>query len=226
MRKWNFRQADQIVSHISSAKAVFSLLSILILAASPRIYAQAGDDARESASKLKVWGTQGEVRVVSNDPSIKVRISLNLVAENTGKESLLLLRHTPSSNAEEIVSMANPATPIWKQDRQGEAQGNDPSIPRLKKTLEQSEPPEDEIITLGPGDSIGWNVEVQLDIPKADWDAMHKACPCGVKPTLDLWPLEPSGDTNLARKLSKRWHKKGNLIYAAKQSEPVEIKLP
>ena len=41
-------------------------------------------------------------------------------------------------------------------------------MPKLRRTLDQQEPPEDEIIALGPGDSIGWNVVVQLDIAKAD----------------------------------------------------------
>jgi hypothetical protein len=226
MRKWNFRSsADQVKHPAFPAKAALSVL-LLLLAASPRVHAQAADDARDSASTLKLWGTAGEIRVASSEPSVKVRISLNLVAENTGKESLLLLRRTPSANTAEIVSMANPSASLWKHDGQGDAQ-SDPSLPKLRKSLDQAEPPEDEVISLGPGDSIGWNVVVQLDIPKSDWDAIHKGCPCGLKTTLDLWPVEPSGEANLARKLAKRWHKKGSLIYAAtKQTEPVEIKLP
>ena len=76
------------------------------------------DDAKESANSLKLWGTPGEVCLIAADPSVKVRVSLNVVAENTGKENLLLLRRTPSSNSEEIVSVANPAVAVWRQERE------------------------------------------------------------------------------------------------------------
>jgi hypothetical protein len=223
-----------------SAKAVFgALLPLLLLAAgfTTTIQAQnAADDARASASSLKLWGTPGDVRLVAGEPNVKVRVSLNVIAENTGKENLLLLRRTPESNSEEIVSLANPAVSIWHQEHEAGAQTNtDPALPKLRRALDQQEPPEDELITLGPGDSIGWNVVVQLDIPKgsgpAGWDSIRKACPCAIKLDLDLWPLalEPSGDRadpGFGRKLAKRWHKKGALIFTTKQTDPIEVKLP
>ncbi len=233
--------AAEVKPNIFSAQAVFSLFLLMISLAvclTPRIHGQSGasDDAKESANSLKLWGTPGEVRLVPADPSVKVRVSINVVAENKGKENLLLLRRTPSSNSEEIVSLANPAASIWRQEEPMIAKANyDAATVKLRKTLDQQEPPEDEIITLGPGDSIGWNVVVQLDIPKAgnpaNWDTIRKACPCAVKLDLDLWPLilEPSGDRTdpgFGRKLTKRWHKKGVLVFATKQTDPIEIKLP
>ena len=138
-----------------SAKAVFGALLLLLLAArfTTTIQAQnAADDATASASSLKLWGTPGDVRLVAGEPNIKVRISLNVIAENTGKENLLLLRRTPASNSEEIVRLANPAVSIWHQEHEAGAQlHTDAALPKLRRALDQQEPPEDELITLGSG---------------------------------------------------------------------------
>lgn len=238
-RKIQDAYAAELKANIFSAHAVSSLLLLLVLAAclTSRTHAQdkGSDDAKESANSLKLWGTPGEVRLVSSDPVVKVKVSLNVVAENTGKENLLLLRRTPSSNAEEIVSVAKPTVSLWRQEREAGSPNPDPALPKLRRSLDQQEVPEDEIITLGPGDSIGWNVVVQLDIPKGagptNWDGIRNACPCAVKLDLDLWPLalEPSGDRTdpgFGRKITKRWHKKGVLVFTPKQTDPIEIKLP
>jgi hypothetical protein len=207
------------------------LLLLLSVSFSARVHAQNSgtDDAKESAHTLKLWGTQGEVRMVAAEPGMKLKVSLNVVAENTGKENILLLRRTPTSNSEEIVSVANPSVSLWRQEHQTASQSGDPTLPKQRKTVDQQEPPEDEIIALGPGDSIGWNVVVQLDFAKGDGELIRKACPCALKLDLDLWPIEPpndTGDPGFGRKLSKRWHKKGVLVFTAKQSDPIEIKLP
>jgi hypothetical protein len=235
MRKTNHSaHAAGVRANIFIAKAggiSFGLLLLLAVCCSLRVHAQnaGGDEAKESAHALKLWGTQGEVRMVAAEPGMKLKASLNVVAENTGKETILLMRQTPTSSSEEIVSVANPSVSLWRQEHQTASQSNDPSLPKERKTLDQQEPPEDEIITLGPGDSIGWNVVVQLDIAKADGDVIRKACPCAVKLNLDLWPVEQpddTGDFGFGRKLAKRWHKKGALVFTAKQTDPIEIKLP
>ena len=232
MRKTNRSSHPAGVCNFTAQAAIsFGLLIVLAVCFSSRIHAQnaGSDDAKESAHALKLWGTPGEVRTVAAEPSMKLKVSLNVVAENTGKENVLLLRRTPSSKSEEIVSVANPSVSLWRQEHESPSPNSDPTLPKLRRTIEQPEPPEDEIITLGPGDSIGWTVEVQLDIAKADVNSIRKGCPCAVKLDLDLWPLEPSddsGDPGVGRKLSKRWHKKGALVFAAKQTDPIEIKLP
>lgn len=235
MRKTNrSSHGAGVRTNIFAAKAPGISLGLLLLLAvsfSSRVKAQnaGSDDAKESGHALKLWGTPGEVRLVAAEPSMKLKVSLNVVAENTGKENILLLRRTPTSSSEEIVSVANPSVSLWRQEHQTASQSGDPTLPKLRKTVDQQEPPEDEIITLGPGDSIGWNVVLQLDIAKADGDLMRKACPCAVKLNLDLWPLEPWNDTDdpgFGRKLAKRWHKKGVLVFTAKQTDPIEIKLP
>lgn len=233
MRKTN-RSSQPAGANIFTAQAAaisFGLLILLAVFLPSRVHAQnaGNDDAKESAHALKLWGTPGEVTTVAAEPSMKLKISLNVVAENTGKENVLLLRRTPSSKSEEIVSVANPSASLWRQERQTASPGGDSTLSKLRRTLDQQDPPEDEIITLGPGDSIGWNVLVQLDIPKTDANSIRKGCPCAVKLDLDLWPLEPSddsGDPGFGKKLAKRWHKKGALVFTAKQTDPIEIKLP
>jgi hypothetical protein len=235
MRKTNrSSHAVGVRANIFAAKAAGISLGLLLLMAicfTLRIHAQnaGSDDAKESAHALKLWGTPGEVRIVAAEPGMKLKASLNVVAENTGKENILLMRRTPTSSSEEIVSVANPTVSLSRQEHQTASQSIDPTLPKLRKTLDQQEPPEDEIISLGPGDSIGWNVVVQLDVAKADEALIRKACPCAVKLDLDLWPVEPpndTGDPGFGRKLAKRWHKKGVLVFTAKQTDPIEIKLP
>jgi hypothetical protein len=235
MRKTNYSSHTAgIRARIFIAKAAgisSGLLLLLAVYCSVRVQAQnaGSDDAKESGNALKLWGTAGEVRTMAGEPSMKLKVSLNVVAENTGKDNLLLLRRTPTSSSEEIVSVANPSVSLWRPEQQTASQSSDPTFPKLRKALDQTEPPEDEIITLGPGDSIGWNVVAQLDFAKGDGDRIRKACPCAVKLDLDLWPLEPwndTGDPGFGRKLAKRWHKKGVLVFTAKQTDPIEIKLP
>ena len=239
MRKTQLNShAAEFKPSVFAAQSAFSSFLMLVLLAmgfTANIHAQANptDEAKETARSLKLWGTPGEVRLVSGEPNVSVRVSLNVIAENTGKEPLLLLRRTPGSTSEEIISVANPNTPVWRQEHQAAA-NNDPAVPKLRRTLDVQEPPDDDIISLGPGDSIGWNVVVQLDIAKgspANWDAIRKACPCAVKLDLDLWPLalEPSGDradSGFGKKMSKRWRKKGTLVFTTKQTDPIEVKLP
>ena len=235
-RRSHAAELTMIAFPAKSTITLFLLLMLLTVSFTPRIHAQGSgsDDAKESAHALKLWGTPGEVRLIATDPGVKVSVSVNVIAENTGKENLLLLRRAPLSSAEEIVSVANPQAPVWRQEHQAAAlANNDPSLPKLRHTLDQQDPPEDEVITLGPGDSIGWNVVVQLDVPKgngpAQWDGIRKACPCALRLDLDLWPLESAGDKadpNFGRKVSKKWRKKGALVFTAKQTDPIEIKLP
>ncbi len=229
MRKTNHSSHTAGVrANIFATKAAGISLGLLLLLAvccSLRAYAQnaGSDDAKESAHTLRLWGTSGDVRMVAAEPGMKVKASLSVVAENTGKENILLMRRTPTSNSEELVSVANPSVSLWRQEHQTASQSSDPTLPKQRRTLDQQEPPEDEIITLGPGDSIGWNVVVQMDIAKADGDLIRKACPCALKLDLDLWPVEPPNDTDdpgFGRKLAKRWHKKGTLVFTAKQTDP------
>ena len=240
MRNTNPRlRAAEAKRNIFSAKTIFIPLLLLLMAGgSPRrMHAQIGsDEAKDSAHALKLWGTPGEARLLAADPKVKIQAAVNVIAENTGKENLFLLRRAPASNAEEIVSVANPTVAVWRQEHQAAAQSNsDPAFPKLRRALDQQEPPDDDVITLGPGDSIGWNVVVELDIPKGDgpgnFDAIRKSCPCAIKLDLDLWPLalEPSGDrtdSGFGKKVSKHWRKKGTLVFTTKQTDPIEIKLP
>ena len=232
MRKTNRSSHPAGVTNFTAQAAISCGLLILLAVFFPsRVRAQnaGSDDAKESVRALKLWGTPGEIKTVAAEPSMKLKVSLNVVAENTSKENVLLLRRTPSSKSEEIVSVANPSVPLWRQEHESASPNSDPTLPKLRRTLDQPEPPDDEIITLAPGDSIGWNVVVQLDIAKPDVESIRKGCPCAVKLDLDLWPLEPSdesGDPGFGRKLAKRWHKKGGLVFTAKQTDPIEIKLP
>ena len=118
MRKTNHSSHTAgIRANIFTAKAAaisFGLLLLLAVGCSSRVQAQnaGSDDAKESAHGLKLWGTPGEVRLVAAEPSMKLKVSLNVVAENTGKENILLMRRTPTSNSEEIVSVANPSVSL------------------------------------------------------------------------------------------------------------------
>jgi hypothetical protein len=116
----------------------------------------------------------------------------------------------------------------------------------LQSELEKGEPDDENSIILGPGDSMGWNIVLQLAIPKvnetsvnaaggppakATWDTIQKSCPCRLRFDASFWPsnLEPkptAEEPAFGKKLAKRWRKKGALVLGEKRSEPMEIRFP
>lgn len=201
---------------------------------------------KPDASQLKVSGTVTSVRILEDDNAVKVRLSVNLVAENTGQENLILLRRTPAANTEYLFTSPTGGQPLWVLPHvsvpTNGVQNHKPDP--LKAGLDQKEPPEDYTITLSPGDTIGWDIPLELQFmkkvepreiqvgtpPRPVWDVITKSCPCWLKLDLDLWPMsiEPkseNGDPALARKLSTRWKKKGTLIYTEQRTEGIALKL-
>jgi hypothetical protein len=196
------------------------------------------------AVAFKVSGTVTSVHVVEEQRNVKVQLGVNLVAENTGQEDLILLRRSPASSAEYLFTSAAASDPLWVTSHpisptRAERKG-DP----LQKDLDQKEPPEETTIILNPGDSIGWDIPVELTFQKNAeprevqvgtparpvWDVVRKSCPCFLKLDLDLWPMtiesKPDPDNPaFARKLAARWKKKGRLIFTEKRSEPISVNL-
>ncbi|HKT49867.1 MAG TPA: hypothetical protein VJV96_06200 [Candidatus Angelobacter sp.] len=226
-------------------------LLLLALICSLSAFAQQNEDANQSGkpertSQLRVSGTVTSMRILEDDNAVKVRLAVNLVAENTGQENLILLRRAPVANTEYLFTAPTGGQPLWVLPHPSSpANGVQNHKPETLKTgLDQKEPPQDYTITLNPGDSIGWDIPLELQFmkkvepreiqvgtpPRPVWDVITKSCPCWLKLDLDLWPMsiEPkseTGDPALARKLSVRWKKKGTLIYAEKRTEGIALKL-
>ncbi len=206
-----------------------------------------GDDESraENARPLKISGSINSVRLAGEDEhAIKIRVSVSVVAQNAGQEGLILLKDTPVSNGEYLFASATATQPLWTliHPASGERGPVDRQSQKLQTALDQKDPPDDLTITLGPGETIAWGVIVQLSIPKGTagqssgvtsgvtWEVIRKASPCWLKLDLDFWPttVEPRSDSEnpaLAKKLFKRWRKKGRLIFTEKQSEPIQVKL-
>ncbi len=226
------------------------LLVLLTLSAAKAWSLQTGDDSKpENARPLKVSGSVISVRLTAEDANaVKVRLSVSVVAQNAGQEGLILLKDTPASNAEYLFPSATAQQPLWMLTHPAAAERGptDRSWQKLQTALDQKDPPDDLTITLNPGETIAWNIIVQLNIPKntagqtegapsgapsgATWDVIRKASPCWLKLDLDFWPVnvEPKPDPDnpaFAKKLFKRWRKKGRLIFTEKQSEPIQVKL-
>ena len=191
--------------------------------------------------QLKISGTVTSMQMVQDDRSVKVRLGLNVVAENAGKEDLILLRRTPEANGEYLFGSAAADQPLWGSSHPAGQARSDRKGENLQKDLDQKEPPDDTTIILNPGDTIGWDMPVELTIaktaaaetgttPRPAWDTVRKSCPCFLKLDVDLWPasIEPKADQEnppFARKLAGRWKKKGRLVYAQQRSEPIPLNL-
>jgi hypothetical protein len=223
-------------------------LLLLTLICSLSAWAQQNEESvkPDGASPLKVSGTVTSVRIVEDENAVKVRLAVNLVAENSGQESLILLRRAPVANTEYLFTSPTGGQPLWVLPLvTAPANGVQNHKPQsLKADLDQKEPPEDYTITLNPGDTIGWDIPLELQFmkkvepreiqvgtpPRPVWDVITKSCPCWLKLDLDLWPMSiegksETGDPVLARKLSTRWKKKGTLIYAEQRTEGIALKL-
>jgi hypothetical protein len=195
-------------------------------------------------ASFKVSGTVTSVRVVEEERTVKVHLGVNLVAANTGQEDLILLRRSPATNAEYLFATATGNDPLWMIAHPAAATHTERKGENLKSELDQKEPPEDTTIILNPGDTIGWDIPVELTFQKAveprqvqvgtpprpAWDAVRKSCPCFLKVDLDLWPtvIESKPDPEnpaFARKLAARWKKKGRLLFTEKRSEAIPLNL-
>jgi hypothetical protein len=199
------------------------------------------DQTRPAA--FKVSGTITSMRVVEEARAIKVHLGVNLVAENTGQEDLIVLRRSPAPNAEYLFTSAVSNDPLWVTSHAATPTQAEKKGESLKSLLDQKEPPEDSTIILNPGDSIGWDIPVELTFqktveprevqvgtpPRPAWDSVRKSCPCFLKVDLDLWPatIESKSDSEnpaFGRKLAARWKKKGRLIFSEMRSEAIPIK--
>ena len=234
-----------------SCTTLWSKLLLFALVCSLASWSQQRENSSQpsqsaDAPPLKISGTVTSLRIVEEDNAVKVRLGVNLVAENTGQENLILLRRAPVDNTEYLFTSPTGGQPLWVLSHvTAPANGiQNHKTDTLKADLDQKEPPEDYTITLNPGDTIGWDVPVELQFmkkiepreiqvgtpPRPVWDVITKSCPCWLKLDLDLWPvnIEPkveTGDPALARKLSARWKKKGTLIYAEQRTEGIALKL-
>ena len=204
---------------------------------------QAANQAKTGVPEpeLKISGTVTSMQLVQEERSVKVRLGVNVVAENTGKEDLILLRRTPEANGEYLFGSATADQPLWGNSHPAPQARSERRGENLQKDLDQKEPPDDSTIILNPGDTIGWDMPVELTIaksaeaqagttPRPAWDTVRKSCPCFLKLDVDLWPasIEPKADLEnpaFARKLAGRWKKKGRLVYAQKRSEPIAVNL-
>jgi hypothetical protein len=222
------------------ATKVLPLLVLLALSATTAWGMQAGGDDEskaENAKSVTVSGSVISARLAGQDEhAVKVRLSVSVVVQNAGQEGIILLKDTPGSNGEYLFSSPTAQEPLWTLTHPPTFERTSASEwQKLQSGLDQKEPPDSLTITLGPGETISWNMIVVLSIPKsaasgATWDAIRKASPCWIKLDIAFWPMnveqKPDPDNPaLAKKLFKRWRKKGKLIFAEKQSEPIQVKL-
>lgn len=200
----------------------------------------------ESAPSFKISGTITSVHINEEASDVRVRLGVNLVAENTGQQSLILLRRPPSPNTEYVFTSANAAEPLWVMPHPAPVTNGLPNHKQQTRRadIDQKEPPDDFTIVLNPGDTLGWDIPLELvfmktaeprDVqvgtpPRPVWDIVKKSCPCWLKLDLDLWPtsIESKSDAEnpaFARKLSARWKKAGALVYMEKRTEPIPLNL-
>jgi hypothetical protein len=233
------------------ATKVLPLLVLLALSTTTAWSVQTGSDEEskaENAKTLKVFGSVISARLSGEDErAVKLRLSVSVVAQNAGQEGIILLKDTPGSNGEYLFPSPTAQEPLWKLTHAAtfeRTSAND--WQKLQSGLDQKEPPDSLTVTLGPGETIAWNMIVLLSIPKnatgqpasapssvpsgATWEMIRKSSPCWLKLDVAFWPMsveqKPDPDNPpLAKKLFKRWRKKGRLIFAEKQSEPIQVKL-
>lgn len=244
-------RTDQLIKPHLRCRKLCTKLLLLAIVSSLSAWAQQNENAGQSvtadnASALKISGTVTSMRIVEGDSAVKVHLAVNLVAENTGSEKLILLRRAPAANTEYLFTSPNGGQPLWVlphpaapvnaiQNHKHDVQRSD---------LDQKEPPENYTIILNPGDTIGWDIPLELVFmktieareiqvgtpPRPVWDVIKKSCPCWLRLDLDLWPMSiesksEAADPLLARKLYSRWKKKGALIYAEQRTEGIALSL-
>lgn len=244
------RTVQIVAPHLSYPTLCAKLLLLAILS-SLSAWAQQNENASqpaksENTSALKVSGTATSVRIVEEDSAVKVHLAVNLVAENTGSENLILLRRAPVANTEYLFTSPNGGQPLWVLPHPAapaSASQNHKSDTQ-RSNVDQKEPPENYTIILNPGDTIGWDIPLELVFmktieareiqvgtpPRPVWDVIKKSCPCWLRLDLDLWPMSiesksEGADPVLARKLSARWKKKGTLIYSEQRTEGITLNL-
>jgi hypothetical protein len=228
-------------------------LLVLLLCALPPFTTQAQKDeakdqdkSAEAVPPYRISGTVTNVRVFEDERAVKVRFSVNLVAENTSHEDLILLRRAPAVNTEYLFTSPNANEPLWVLAHPAPVTtvARPEKWETVRSGMDQKEPAEDFTIILNPGDTIGWDLPLELTFfktaeprdvqvgtpPRPVWNVVQKSCPCWLRLDLDFWPadLEPKRDPEnpaLARKLSARWKKKGTLIYTEKRSEAMALTL-
>lgn len=211
-------------------------------------YAQETEQQEDPAKSLKITGTVTGVQLKEEEKVMKAAVTLNISAENAGKENLIILRRPPDSVFESLSNSATAEEPIWSAAHRPpiERGSGDHKWEKMQAQMEKAEPDDDNSIVLGPGDSMGWNIVVQLNIPKvsetavnapggpparATWATVQKSCPCWLRVDASFWPMnlepKPNGDDPaIGKKLARRWRKKGLLVLGDKRSEPMEIRFP
>lgn len=233
-------------SWIRSSRLVLLSATMACLMAGVPGQAQQDEAANQAKAavpepQLKISGTVTSMQMVQDERSVKLRLGINVVAENTSKEDLILLRRTPDASGEYLFGSATADQPLWGNSHPAPEARNERKGDNLQKGLDQKEPPDDSTIILNPGDTIGWDMPVELTIaktaeppagttPRPAWDTVRKSCPCFLKLDVDLWPasIEPKADAEnpaFARKLAGRWKKKGRLVYAQQRSEAIPLNL-
>ena len=234
----------------STSKNLLILLLLSVFSTTPLWSQQDEPDDQpkktEHAASLKISGTVTSVRIDDGDNSVNLHVGLNLVAQNAGQEPIILLNRTPGVNAQYLFTSPTGGLPLWVAEHH--TGPTDDTVKKkareLKTGLDQKEPPDDLTIMLGPGDSVGWDVPLELTFlktaeprevqvgtpPRPVWDVVKRSCPCWLKLDLDLWPasIEPKPDADdpaLARKLAARWRKKGALFFNEQRSDGIPIPL-
>ncbi|HEX2327999.1 MAG TPA: hypothetical protein VHN74_04705 [Candidatus Angelobacter sp.] len=231
------------------ASLIGAVLISIFLAFVPILLSNAQDTEPEDPAKsIKVTGTVTSVQLNEDEKVMKAAVSLNVSAENAGKENLIILRRAPDSIFQSLSTATSPDQPIWSAEHHSpiERGGRDRKWEKLQADLEKSEPDDENTIILGPGDSMGWNIVLQLNIAKvnetsvnapggpptrATWETLKKSCPCKLRFDVEFWPmnLEPKPNAEepaVGKKLAKRWRKKGLLVLGTRRSEPIDIQFP
>ena len=227
------------------------VLIVVCLSSSTALWSQQEESEQQAKrtarqASLKISGTVTSVRIDEGDNTVNLHVGVNLVAENAGQEPIILFNRAPAINAEYLFTTPTGGLPLWVAEHHTAADNNSgkKKARELKEGLDQKEPPDDLTILLGPGDSVGWDVPLELTFhktveprevqvgtpPRPVWDAVKRSCPCWLKLDLDLWPasIEPKPDADdpaLARKLAARWKKKGTLLFDEHRSEGIPMPL-
>ncbi|HYX52993.1 MAG TPA: hypothetical protein VE783_06050 [Candidatus Limnocylindrales bacterium] len=241
--EWRNSHLKSLVWSVAAGLLAVALASQLSLRTSAQ-----DTDQEDPAKFMKVSGTVSSVQLRDEEKIVKAAVTMNISAENIGKDNLIILRRPPDSVFESLSNSETADQPMWSAAHrpQIERGSADRKWEKLQAALEKAEPDDDNSIILSPGDSMGWNIVVQLNIAKVSetsvnapggqparttWQSVQKSCPCWLRFDASFWPmsLEPKSngdDPAFGKKLAKRWRKKGLLVLGEKRSEPIPIQLP
>jgi hypothetical protein len=227
---------------ISTAHVCAVVLSLVL---TPLSAADAGSSTRnESSVRIRANITNSKTKVVPGSSVVEVTISFNLELLNVGTRPILILsQDSPMCVGTTLTTDTGPAVGenILFDEYRGPSRDGSPAWNRLRRALDQPEPPRESIRLIEPGES--WRSQTyvvlrppvqfehyRIDRPPVSWTLLRNHSPVWLRLQCETWPLNletttDSGRTVFGHKLQQRWLKYGDLQLSVLKSEPVRLDL-